>query len=73
MGLTCSQGQGSLVLIKAARNSREGSSVGGKRVEKGQERSATGPPRTGLHFASGRLHKWKQQEEQGSTQPDSSW
>lgn len=38
--------------------------MGGKRVEKGQERSA-GSPRTGLHFASGRLHKWKQQEEQG--------
>ena len=37
-------GRGSFVPIKAARSSREGFSVGGKRVGKGQERLATGPP-----------------------------
>lgn len=50
-----SQGEGSFVWIKAARNSREGSSVGGKRVGKGQESLATGPPGAGLHPASGKL------------------
>lgn len=72
-GLMRSQGEGSFVWIKAARNSREGSSVGGKRVGKGQESLATGPPGAGLHPASGKLRKWKQQEEQGSTQLDTSW
>ena len=42
-------------------------------MEKGQQRLAMGPPKAGLHPTSGKLRKWKQQEEQGSTQPDRSW
>lgn len=39
---------------------------------KAEGRLATGPQMAGLHPPSGKLFRWEQQEEQGSTQLDRS-